>query len=450
MSDLSTGNAALGQFKFPTRAVSAEKLGIQIYEPLVWMALALCPFQDTILQYSPLKLTAAAFSFVPLICLFLLTAVQSWLRKPFTVNRKILILVVYCAVVCAANLFWIDNGEPTLHSQSLLPYTLLTSLVLFTIFGVNYRPSPWLRAAAYSAFLFTIMGIISGEVLGANAISFLQVTPSLSGRPHGFSTEPGTLSVQIVAIGMITAHFLSRKWQKWTIGVLTCVLLVYSSSKGGLISLMLCSVVLGIAKSRASLRSKVIIAVLLIPFLYVGSLFIVSIFGTLIEANQTTTIATRVSMTIYALITVVHHPFGVGFTGFLPSIPRYLPQAMQFVEGLFPIPLAFFEVREYLYPPQAQADCKTFFFDYLVFFGVPFAIVFFKFVGNLLSRLFRSGCDWLFVGVLFSVLALMTYYSTTYAWTLPILFGISLCEVKRSETSRALTQTNPGLDQAGT
>ena len=439
MSNFLPCPASAEKLKWVSRSRGFE---LQVYNPLVWMAVMLCPFQDTILQQTFLKLTAASFSFVPLVCLFLISGAQQWLRKPFVINRNALILIIYCGAVCAANLVWVENGEAAIHLRLLLPYTLLTGLALFTGLGVDYQPTRWLRVAVYTAFFFTVLGIVSDQVLGPNAISFLQQTPSLSGRPHGFSTEPGTLSVQIVAIGMLTAHYLSRTWQKWSIGAVTCALLVFSSSKGGVISLILCAIVLSIAKSRASLVSKIVVSLFLIPFIYVGGLFLFSMFGALIGANQTSTIATRLSMTVYALITVVHHPFGVGFTGFLPSIPRYLPQAMSFVQNLFPFPLAFVEVKEYLYPPQSQADCKTFFFNYLAFFGIPFAIVFFGFVRGLLLRLFKYGCDWLFVGVLFSTVALMTYYSTLYAWTLPILFGISLCEVRRRESALTVTEIN--------
>ena len=140
-------------------------------------------------------------------------------------------------------------------------------------------------------------------------------------------------------------------------------------------------------------------------------------------------------MTVYALITVIHNPFGVGFTGFLPSIPRYLPQAMGFVQSLFPFGLWFLEVKEYLDPPYINADCKTFFFDYFAFFGIPFAIVFFVFAYRLLRQLLRCSCYWLFVGVLFCLLALMTYYSLLNAFAVPALFGVALCETKRHQAS---------------
>jgi hypothetical protein len=435
MTDSAMEITPVGRSELNSRTDSDNAFKLHIYNPLVWMAIALCPFQDTLLQYTPLKLVSASFSFVPLMCLFLLSGVRHWLHRPFIVSRTVLIVVIYAVAVCAANLVWIDHGEAVIHTQSLIASTLMTALTMFTIWGVHYEIGRWLRIWVYFAFFFTIVGVLSGEILGTNAISWLQVTPSLSGRPHGFSTEPGTLSVQVVAIGMLAAHFVPKNWQKWAIGAITCVLLVFSRSKGGLIALVLCAIVLGVAKRRASLRSKILVAIFLIPSIYFGALLIIASFGTIIESNETSTIATRFSMAVYALITVAHHPFGVGFTGFLPSLPRYLPQAMEFIEKLFPFPLAFVEVKEYLYPPQTDADCKTFFFDFLVFFGIPFAVVFFRFVGNLMSRLFKCGHSWLFVGVLFSVLALITYYSTIYAWILPLLFGISLREVRQTEAA---------------
>lgn len=402
-----------------------------IYDYLVWAVIALSPFQDTALQNTFLKLPAASLSFLPLTALFVLTAIRRLLRGAFAVNRTMLLMGAYAVIVCAANVVWITReNEAEIHLESVFARFLLSSLLLFIVLGIDYRVNRGLRLAVYLGFFFTIVGIVCGQVLGPNAISFLQTTPSLTGRPHGFSTEASTLSAQIVCSGILTAHFLRTSWLKWTAGAMTCGLLIFSSSKGGLIALLLCALVLGIAKTRSSLLAKIAVSFVLLPICYFGFLFVLSVFGSLVEVNQTSTIATRLSMALYALITLIHNPFGVGFTGFLPSIPRYLPPAMRFVEGIFPFPLAFGEVEGYLYPPQALADCKTLFFDYLVFFGIPFAIIFFRFVWRLLTKLFEFRRQWLFVGVLFSTLALMTYYSTVNAWTLPLLFGISFHEIR--------------------
>jgi hypothetical protein len=402
---------------------------------LMLACIALSPFQDTALQKTFLGMAGASFSFFPMIILLFIAVARWALQKHLMVGRSALIISAYVCIVCAANLVWINNGEAVIYWKSLRGFPLLTALILFAVFGMNYRARRGIRIAVYVAFCLTMAGIACGQLFGANAIPMLQATPHDAGRTSGFSSEASTLSVQLVAIGMLTAHFLRRHWQKWFVGTLTCVLLVFCDSKGGLIALLLCAIVLGIAKGRSSTLAKIAIAFILLPSIYFGALFVLAIFGKLMDANLTATIATRLSMPVYAAITVAHNPFGVGFTGFLPSIPRYLPAAMSFVQDHFPIPLFFEEVQGYQYPPQADADCKAFFFDYLVFFGIPFAIVFIRFVGKLLIRLFNCECYWLFVGTLFSVIAMMTYYAAINAWTLPLLLGISLHEIRRIERS---------------
>lgn len=414
---------------------SRPVLGFSITDALLWAVVLLSPFQDTFLQNTPLKLPAASFSFLPLMALFFIAVVRHFWYRPLIFNRTGLLMVAYAFLICAIHFVSVEQGDIVFNQRSVFAFALLSSLFLFVLFGLDYRDTPSLRIAVYLSFLITVVGIASDQLIGANAIAPLQVTPSLSGRPHGFSTEASTLSIQIVASGMLTAHFLRKPWQKWCVGIITCALLIFSSSKGAFISLLLCAVVLGIVRMRSSPTAKIIGVVVLVPVVYFGSALILASFGSIIDANETSTIATRLSMPLFAMITVFHNPFGVGFTGFLPSIPRYLPTAMRFVQSLFPFPLFFGEAQEYLYPPQTNADCKALFFDYLVFFGIPFAVVFFIFVKRLLVRLYRCKCYWLFIGVLFCVLAMMTYYSTLHAWTLPLLFGMSLYEVNRLEAA---------------
>jgi hypothetical protein len=353
-------------------------------------------------------------------------------------RRFTLIVVAYVTVVCAIHLISFDHGTALLEWRPVRGLTIQTALILFVISGIAYKNTRGLRVAIYLAFGITLLGVLLGGILGANAIPPLQATPNVSGRPHGFSTEASTLSVQIVSSGILVVHFLRRRWQKVCVGALTCALLVYSQSKGGLVALLLCTVILVIVKSRSSFVSKLVMVCVLAPVIYLGSIFALSLFTSIIEVNDTQTIATRLSMALFALIAVMHNPFGVGFTGFFPAMPHYLPQAMETIQSWFPFPLAFAEVQEYLTPPQKDADCKTFFFDFLVYFGIPFAVIFIGFVFRLLRQLLRNGLNSLFVGLLFSALALMTYYSSLNAYTMPLLFGVSLYEVGRRENSLRL------------
>jgi len=408
---------------------------ISISECLLWLFVILTPLQDTALQNTPLKLLAASPAMLPLSALLFLCFSRVLVR--LSIRRNVFIVFVYIAVVCLANLFKPGPEGVGFELKALVAYGFSTALILFAVFGVNYK-SRGFRVAVFTAFGITIIGIAINALIGPNAIPALQATTTvsdLSDRIRGFSTEPGSLSVEIVTIGMLTAHLLRRSWQKWCSAAITCALLVWSSSKGGLICLLLCGIVLPLTRFKSSIWTKLLMFCVVAPIIWLGVLLSFSQFSDLIDTNQTATIATRLSMTVYALITVVHNPFGVGFTGFLPSIPRYLPQAMDFIQSLFPFGLWFGEVREYLDPPYTNADCKTFFFDFLAFFGIPFAIVFFVFAYRLLRELLHCSCYWLFVGVLFSIFALMTYYSILNAYAVPLLFGVAVCEIKRHQAS---------------
>jgi hypothetical protein len=409
------------------------ELRATIDDVLLWSAVALSPLQDTALQKTPLALVAASPAVFPLLGLLFLHVMRRMLRLNFAFRRWTLLAAGYVLMTSLAHFVARSHGVTVLEWRSLRGSSILAILLFFTLFGVNYRDTRGIRIAVYIAMAITLIGIVVGAVLGANAIPLLQATPSNTGRPSGFSTEASTLSVQTVCIGILMTHFMRGRWQKACVALLTCALLVYSQSKGGLISLLLCVTILGVIKSRSSLATKVLVASIVIPVLYLGSLLVASMFGDNIDTNQTSSVATRLSMAVFAIITVAHNPLGVGFTGFLPAIRDYLPGAMTVVQSWFPIPLGFGEVSGYLEPPYQDADCKSFFFNYFVFFGIPFAIVFFQFAFRVLRRLLAAGCDSLFVGVLFCLFALMTYYSTTNSYSVAILFGVALREVRRIE-----------------
>ncbi len=401
---------------------------------LTFLFIILIPFQDTALQNTPLKLFGASLSVLPLILLALLGILQWIYRSDGRIRRSWLIIGSYAVIISAVYIVIYSSYGSAIPWKQSLTYGLMSALLLFATFGIEYPAKKWVRLAIYISLFVTIIGITLYTFNPSDTSALLQATPNMSDRPRGFSTEPGELSVQIVVIGTLTAHFLKAAWQKWCVGLLTCALLIYSGSKGGLICLAICAVVLIFAKKGLGF-SRVLLLLGLSCLTYLSFILILSSFSAVMLVGATSTISTRLSMVGYAFIVIAHNPFGVGFSGFLPSLPQYLPEAMRYVQSIFPVPLTFVEVREYLYPPYPDADCKTFFFDYFVFFGVPFAVVFATFALRMLRILLRSGCDWLFVGTLFSFFAMLTYYSALNVYAIPLLFGISINETQRRKAS---------------
>lgn len=81
-------------------------------------------------------------------------------------------------------------------------------------FGLGYKESRGLRTAVYVSMAMTVLGVVMEKVLGTNSFPLLKATPSLTGRPSGFSTEASTLSVQIVYAGTLTVHLCHGRLPK--------------------------------------------------------------------------------------------------------------------------------------------------------------------------------------------------------------------------------------------
>src|SRR5260370_35756597 len=118
---------------------------------------------------------------------------------------------------------------------------------------------------------------------------------------------------------------------------------------------------------------------------------------------------------------------GGGLTRYLTDFSRYLPGLMSAVESIFPFPLYFGEVSEYL----ASADMvstKFFFFDQLMRFGIPFALFFFVFITGLIKRLAAKGRMILLTAIMACTIAVITYQPGTGNFAIPIVFCVALLE----------------------
>ena len=105
----------------------------------------------------------------------------------------------------------------------------------------------------------------------------------------------------------------------------------------------------------------------------------------------------------------------------------YLPKAISTVQAQSPLPLDFSEVSEYLTSSE-NVSTKTFFFDQLMRFGLPFAVFFLIAITMLLKQLGASRQQILFVAVLASIIALSTYVSLSGQYATSILLGVALAE----------------------
>jgi hypothetical protein len=395
-----------------------------------FLLIVLCPIQDLFLQGTPLRSLGSSPSVFPLCGIAAFVTARWLLCASMRLKRSVVICFVYVVVTGVYGFLVFGTSS---HGENLFvkAATILVSLgvVMFTAFGVDYEETNLLRAAIYCAFILLVVGFCFGNSnpLGLPNIienPILHFTPIADARPRGLSNEPSEFSITAVAIGLLATHVTRSRRVKVFLFCVTVALLVASGSKGGIFMLFLCVIILSIIKWHSKWYQ---IAALVLVALPMGAILIALLPTLFTEESFVTsnTVPTRVSMVFCALMTVMRHPFGVGLSGFLPAVAQYLPDAMRTTQSLIPFPLNFTEVSAYLTSAE-QVSTKTFYFDQLMRFGIPFGVCFVIFVKKLVTCLLEQKQVVMSIAVLACAIAIMTYIPGTGVFAVPIVFGVAL------------------------
>jgi hypothetical protein len=418
-------------FLFISFCTAERKRFVQI---CLFLFIVLCPIQDFMLQGTPLRGLGVSPCIFPLCAIALVEGGQWLLSAKTRVSPSVVTCFVYVLLTAVYGLVLFGASS---HGENLLwksTTSLISLLAIIFAAQLDYSRSSVVSTAIYVAFTLAIVGFLFGNSnpLGLPALvenGVLHYTPPLPDvRPRGLASEPSVFSLTAVILGLLSVHVTRSRAMKALLFLVTFGLLIASGSKGAILTLFICVIILSIIKWHSRLSH---IALLLFVFFPLG-LLLIWLIPTLFPEELfaiSGTIPTRFSMILCALVTVLHNPFGVGLTGFLPAVARYLPGAMSAVDSIFPFPLYFGEVSEYLTSADAVST-KTFFFDQLMRFGIPFAIFFFIFIASLLKRLVAKRQTILLIAILASTIAIMTYAPGTGNFAVPIVFGVALNEVR--------------------
>lgn len=411
------------------------------FQACLFLFIALAPVQDFFLRGTPLRSLGESPSFLPLLGLVGVSFGHWLISGHLRVNRIFMICVGYVFATTLYGLFMFGLSS---HGASLLSksatWFVVVGLGIFAVTCIDYRNmSATVRAGIYVAFFLMVIGFCFDE---ANPFGlphwvenpiFHAIPNPDPGRPRGLSSEPSAFSVSAMMFGLLSASVAESKVAKLALLATTIALLIASGSKGGILTLFLGLMILCILKwhSRWYHVPLVILVVLPLGLLLIWVLPVLFSDAVLYES---TTVPTRLSMIVCALTTVLHHPLGVGPPGYLPAVGAYLPNAMYTVQSFFPLPLDFSEVADHLTSAEAVST-GTFFFDQLMRFGVPFALFFGVFVFTLQKRLAAKKQWLLAIAVLAAALAATTYYGGFGDYSMPLVFGIALSEVRNWDES---------------
>ncbi len=404
---------------------------------LLFCLIVFLPLQDTVLQKTPLRNLGGSLSTFPLVLLGALWLLERGMKLDGRVQKRVAAAVLYALLLTAAYLLrWGSSFQETSLLVKSFNLAVIVGLYLFGVFGVDYTPSRWLWAGAMLGFGLTLFAALAGPALDGNGL--LHATINFDARPRGFATESSTFSVQAVISGLLAVYFAKRAGTRVLFAVVTVALLIHSGSKGGLITLLLCAALYGVARAGLSVGRLLLGAAVLVP----ASIFISGMISQGFDndlVSNGSSVATRATMTLFTAMCVLHNPLGVGFSGFYPAMARYLPEAMNTVTGFFNFPLVFTEVSNYQYTTE-NADCKTLFLNWSVYFGLPFVCLFLCFFARLVRRLYLRREQTLLIGALFSAIALTTYYSSMNAYSIPVLLGVCLATTSSSYEKDSVRQ----------
>jgi len=396
-------------------------------EAATFSFVALSPIQDFALQETPLKGLAACLSLLPMLAL-VAVGIPRWIASRMMLKRVTLICCTYAVLVTVYGFFRFGFAS---EGEGLILKTV-THLITFAVFlGAAFLPQYELRGAVragcFAAFALLTIGILFSQGAPFGLPQFLEGSvfhflPNADfGRPRGLSTEPSTLSVTVIAIGLLCAHFSRARHARVLFVLATIGLLIASASKGGILILFICTAVVVLMKWHRWYQFP-LLAIALIVVGYTASSWVPRLFPDEgVEASGS--VQTRASMMLTAVYVAEHYPLGVGFSGFIPAIREQLPDAMAAMQEETGIPLVFTETQGFLVSSEGIST-KNFFSDQLIRFGWPFVILFLVLTWKLLKRLTRERI--LFVAVLASIIALCTYVPLNGQFATAILIGVAL------------------------
>ncbi|MAB92913.1 MAG: hypothetical protein CL593_06125 [Alteromonas sp.] len=315
---------------------------------------------------------------------------------------------------------------------------ILIVIPTFTVFLFTMRqPLQTITTGAFilccMIFLIYIVNLVSPTVV--NIPSFLQHTAAFSPhRMRGFTLEASTFAFQFVLACLLFSHI--KKVRPFYSFIAICLLTFLTTSKGGVLSFILAFFLAYIiCLFRVSTRIKYVSSALLIPLILLASQdSIAAMFAT--DIQKYTSVATRSTISLTAIVSLFHYPIGAGYFGFLPSIYNCGPIAMEILDYFFPNTFNYSEVMKYFVVGQVKGvGTKTFLMDWLIIGGMVFLYFYVKAIRYFVNELNKKKDFYLYVMFLFVVVSTSFYIPADGHYIAPLVVAYlmkNLCENEKA------------------
>lgn len=408
--------------------------------------LFLSPVQDSFLQATPLNVAGASPAFLILLLIWLIFGAHalvsgSWLRRAIPVW-----LLAYSIAFMLLNIFYAVAFGFEAYGENLLIKGCKIGILLGALVSVAWLYSSY-TLPRFSLIVRIAYGValggmvldmifhdfwihntwIHGSIILNTGFDFGKV----DNRPHGFSSESSTLAITLATLGLLCASTALSKSTRWFWVTITFVSLLLVGSKAApllMLSSLVFAVFLMLARGGSTRQIFTIVCagvfvVLSLPLWQ--TIFVSYVFDPfLYDVEAGMSVATRLTLWIGALMTVLKYPLGVGLSGYLPAVVQSIDQAGTYAEMLFSIPLNLSEVVGYTTQVTANAiGTKSLFLDCLIVFGIPFGIYWALAHMRLAKKLMHRGDVVPLSLLIMLAFALMSYIPGVGIYPIAIAYG---------------------------
>lgn len=377
------------------------------------------PFENTILQASPLGFYGASLSIIPILLLIIYTLFINNLNKTY-----FYILVYACLIFIGSFFLFSEYNYEVVFYQALknLILHLTWFFIFFYFYSCKYFSDRNIRNLFFLIIFIVLLSIFFRDFVdNFKLLNFEEIRNS---KYRGFTTEGSAFGFLVTS--SILLYGASKNLNIYLFLFLIMSVLLLIQSKGALVCFFISYFISLMMFSKRNLVKVFVLSCLMFLFLFFVVGFVSNLF--LSDIDEYTSLATRLTLITLGIKSIFFYPSGLGFSGYYPYFYNNGYDAISFVSESFPFALDFSEVKSYFVKNVTQnVSTKSFLFDSIIVYGVPFVIIFFKFIiSGLKFSIIDRASLYRTILILFLVLALTFYIPGYGSYISAVTLGIVL------------------------
>lgn len=435
------------------RIVPTEKAAIdsKLLTILFALSILLAPFQNTELQLTSLRYLGASLSFLPLV-LFCLVSFGLKLKngRLGRAESGVLIFLLYSSALSAWGVLTVDAGNiaPEFLVRKTVTNSILNILLVYPIF-VMPSVNKTLRLAIYASLFIATAGFLFVDVLHVGGLaypSFFQTTYGVT-FPRGFSFEQSSFAATICTLALVAAAVTGKFSLRVAFTVTALVFVVFiTNSKGTTLALVAAFGLAYLVLKEGSIFLKLAGVLFAVVLGFFVSAQMTERFSTDIERSSST--STRSILIMSSVPSVLANPLGVGYSGYIPSIIKYVYPSAEWLQKYVLPRVKLQEIESYISRESKEAlNIKAQFFEYLMVFGIPGLILLISFHRRLykkISQIPTSRQASFFLLFWFLIISMLTYMPALGLYFYTVAYGVLLkCDAVCAVETRPKKQSPP-------